>query len=213
MRNDLTFHVFTHHVHCVLIGPAASGVVPQGLQVEDFCHLEAGRDHALAIGPEQGAYAQARGEVAHAAVEFGDEGHGAEVERGRVDEDGQGLPFLGGQPGRVGHGLDLGRQGLLGVDLAGDVDDAGDGLPGEGFDLFLLGVGDGVGEVEDYHHFLFLYSFSDFKPFLCHYKFPQQRDLIELVDDPFCLVNDFSSGFWVFTKASVQHIITQIRKF
>jgi hypothetical protein len=64
-------------------------------------------------------------------VEFRDEGHSAEVERRRIDQDGPGLPLLGGQACRVGHGCDLGRQGLLWVDLAVDDNDPLDLLAGQ----------------------------------------------------------------------------------
>ncbi len=125
--------------------------VPDFLQVEDFGHLEAGRHHTLTIGTDHGPHADAGREVAHASVQFRDERDRAEVERRRVDEDGCGLPLLGCESRRVGHGRDLRRQRLLRVDLAVDDDDALDLLAREALNLRQVFVGQGVGEVEDEH--------------------------------------------------------------
>jgi len=130
---------------------ALARAVADGLQVEDFGHLEAGRHHALAVGADHGPHTNAGREVAHASVQLGDEGDGTEVEGRRVDEQGQGLPLLGGEAGRIGQGRDLGRQGLLGVNLAVDDDDALRPLAREALDLGQVFVGERVGEVEEEH--------------------------------------------------------------
>ncbi len=122
---------------------ALAGLVPDGLQVEDLGYLEPGRHHPLAVRSYHGAHADARREVAHASVQLRDEGDRAEVERGRVDEDGRGLPLLGRKPGRIRQGRGLRCQGLLGGNLAVDHNDPLDLLAGQALNLRQMLFGEG----------------------------------------------------------------------
>lgn len=128
-----------------------AGLVPYALQVENFGHLKARGHDAVAMFVHHGTHADAGREVAHAAVQFGDERDRAEVERRRVDEDGQGLPLLGREPRRVSHSRDLRGQRLLRVDLAVDDNDALGLLAREALNLCQVFVGERMGEVEDEH--------------------------------------------------------------
>lgn len=121
-------------------------MVADGLEVDDFGDFELGW-----VAAGKGANADEGGEVAHAPVEFGNENTGSGGVGGRVNEDGEGLPLGGGESGGVYARSHLGGEGLGVVKLAGDVADFGDGAAGEVRQLFLLGSGEGVGEVEDYH--------------------------------------------------------------
>ena len=121
-------------------------MVADGLQVDDFGDFELGWGAAM-----EGAGANEGGEVAHAAVEFGDENAGSGGVCGRVDEDGGGLPLAGSEGGGIHARGYLDGEGLGVVELAGDVADFGDGAAGQARQLVLLVGGKGVGEVDDDH--------------------------------------------------------------
>jgi len=87
-------------------------------------------------------------------VQLGQQRGSAVVQAGQVDQQRLGLPLLGGEAGGVGQRDDLRRKRLLEVELAGDVNDAGDGLAGEALDLGELVGGEGVGEVEEEHGYV-----------------------------------------------------------
>jgi len=84
-------------------------------------------------------------------VQLGQQRGSAVVQAGQVDQQRLGLPLLGGEAGSVGQRDDLRRKRLLEVELAGNVNDAGDGLAGKARDLGELVGGEGVGEVEEEH--------------------------------------------------------------
>lgn len=96
------------------------------MEVEDFGYLELGWG-----GVGQGTDADDGGEVAGAAVEFGQEGGDGVGVGGWVDEDGAGLPVAGSEGDGVDEGGDLGWEGTAVVKLAGDVEDLGNGLCGD----------------------------------------------------------------------------------
>lgn len=98
-----------------------------------------------------GAQADEGGEVAHAAVEFGDENGGDRREGGRVDPDARRLPFGGAEAGAVDEGGDLLGEGAAVVELGHPVDGRRQGLAGQLGQLGQLGLGEGVGEVEEEH--------------------------------------------------------------
>ena len=127
-------------------GPPAAGLVAEGLKVEDLRRLEARRQGVL-----DRPQAQHGREVAHAPVQLGQQRGSAVVQARQVDQQRLGLPLLGGEAGGVGQRDDLRRERLLEVELAGDVNDAGDRLAGEARDLSELVGGEGVGEVEEEH--------------------------------------------------------------
>ena len=127
-------------------GPPAAGLVAEGLKVEDLRRLEARRQGIL-----DRPQAQHGREVAHAPVQLGQQRGSAVVQAGQVDQQRLGLPLLGREASGVGQRDDLRRERLLEVELAGNVNDAGDGLAGEARDLSELVGGEGVGEVEEEH--------------------------------------------------------------
>ena len=130
-------------------------MVADFLQIQDLGDFEAGRHDTVALFVHHGPHPDAGREVAHAAVQFRNERDRAEVEGGRVDEDGQGLPLFGRQPRGIGHGRDLRRQGLLRVDLAVDDHHALGPLAREALNLRQVFLGQGVSEVKDEHELIF----------------------------------------------------------
>lgn len=106
--------------------PPGAGGIADGLEVEDFGDFKLGWG-----GAGQGADADDGGEVAGAAVEFGEEGGNGGGVGGWVDEDGAGLPVGGGEGKGVEEGGDLGWKGTAVVELGGDVEDGVNGLRGD----------------------------------------------------------------------------------